>query len=731
MRSTSGVTPETRADVGASLSGLGDATGSRDPASAQLLSSVTKALGLYVRSADPTELFAGLLGDLLALTGSDYGYIAEVLYDEAGDPFLRTWAITNIAWNDETREMYEQFAVLGGGLEFRNLDTIFGWGLREGGRLVVANEPATDPRSSGRPDGHPPLETYLGVPIFHGPELVGQFGVANRRGGYDLQLVHDLAPFTAAVGNLINAYRSDRERAEAQQALADSERRLATLFAHLSDIVTILGEDGTWRSSSPAGTRLLGYPLGHDPEGGVFSLLHPDDVELANTALSEVLSGTRSPDEPVELRVRAADGSYRLLETVGEDLREDPAVEGVVLTSRDVTERREAEAQLRETTAELTALLGSLHDSVLFVDERRRIVFVNEKFCELFGYDAEPAELVGRRTSQIQVQARDLVADPEAFAARIETIYAATEVIEDELVRLRDGRVLERDYTPVALAPDRVGHLWLYRDVTARVAMDEERGRILAHERAMRETMEEQNRSLRELDRLKTEFVATVSHELRTPLSSIVGFAGFLAEDAGALSEEQREYIEIIHRNADRLLTLVGDLLLVARLESGGLDLHLAEMDLAATVRASAAAIGPDALAGGVELALELSPDTTPLFADAGRIDQVLTNLLSNAVKFTPAGGTVRLSTRRDRRRWRVEVSDTGIGIPATELDHLFERFFRGTNVRLEELPGTGLGLAICKAIVDLHGGTLTIESQENVGTTVSVVLPDRVRDGA
>lgn len=697
-------------------------TGARAP---QLLASVTRALGLYVHDARPTELFDVLLEDLLSLTESDYGYIAEVLHDDAGDPFLRTWAITNIAWNDETRALYDDFAVNGGGLEFRNLDTLFGWGLRDGGRLVIANDTGGDPRTSGRPGGHPPLDSYLGMPVYHGPEMVAQFGVANRRGGYDEALVAELEPFAVAVGNLVDAYRSDRERAEAQAALARSERRLTTLFTHLSDIVTVMEADGSWVSSSPAGTRLLGYPEGYDIPGGVFALLHPDDVSVAEAAFTEVLAGERGPADPVELRVRGVDGRYRVLETVAEDLRHEPAVGGIVLTSRDVTERLETEAQLREATAELTALLSSLHDAVLFVDDDRRIVFVNEQFCTLFGYREQPGALVGRQTTGIQGHARDLVTDPDGFAARIDEVYAAEVVVEDELIRLVDGRVFERDYTPVVLGPARSGHLWLYRDVTTRVEIEDERARILAHEREMREAMEEQNRSLRALDRLKTDFVATVSHELRTPLSSIVGFADFLEQDADTLSDEQREYVEIIHRNAERLLSLVGDLLLVARLESGGLEISTGPVDLEATLEAAVAAFGPDARASEVALVLDLDPDRTPLTADPGRFDQVIANLLSNAVKFTPAGGEVRLATVRTPGSWTVEVADTGIGIPAAELDRLCERFFRGTNARLEELPGTGLGLAICKAILDLHGGTLDITSEEHVGTTVRVGFPD------
>ena len=174
-----------------------------------LLESVARTLGEHFRDREPKELFSQLLQDLLTLTSSEFGYIAEVLHDgdHGAAPYLRTWAITDISWNAETRELYRLHAKLGGGMEFRNLDTLFGWGLREGGRLVIANDAATDPRCSGRPDGHPPLDSFAAIPVRRGPALVGQIAVANRPGGYDETLVRRLGPFTSAVGNLIEAYR--------------------------------------------------------------------------------------------------------------------------------------------------------------------------------------------------------------------------------------------------------------------------------------------------------------------------------------------------------------------------------------------------------------------------------------------------------------------------------------------------------------------------------------------
>lgn len=698
----------------------------------RLLECVTRAQSQYFRGADPSELFNGLLVDLLDLTASAYGYIAEVLYDDEGAPYLKTWAITNIAWNDATREMYEQHVVSGEGLEFRNLDTLFGWGLRDGGRVVIANDPAGDPHSSGRPDGHPPLDSYLAVPIFRGATLVGQFGVANRAGGFHEGIVESLRPFTAAAGNLIDALRADNERREAEQERMASEQRLTAVVAHLSEVVTVLGDDGSWVSSSPAGSRLLGYGRGASWTGGIFALLHPDDVGLAREALDEVMAGVRGPDASVDLRVRATDGSYRIFETRGDDLRGNPAIAGVVLTSHDVTERRFTERRLHERSAELATLVANLSDGVLFTDAEQIIVFANQTFCDLFELSQRPEDLVGRPSALIRNRSARMVVDPEEFLERIESKQRSGEPVSAEIVHFHDGRVIECDYTPVEHDTDSRGYLWIYHDVTARTLLDAERLVVLERtisvsmkEREMRLGIEEQNRSLRELDQLKNEFVAAVSHELRTPLTSIVSFADLLSDDAESLSKEQQEFIGIIERNARRLLDIVNDLLLIAELESGGLGIEPVPTRLADLIEQSVAAFGAAVGAKDLTLGLELSTDATLALIDPLRFDQVVANLLSNAVKFTPAGGAIGVSTQRVPGAWSIVVSDTGIGIPRGEVDRLFERFFRGSNARLEALPGTGLGLAITGAIVDLHGGSLDMQSEEGRGTTVTITLPD------
>jgi signal transduction histidine kinase len=226
-------------------------------------------------------------------------------------------------------------------------------------------------------------------------------------------------------------------------------------------------------------------------------------------------------------------------------------------------------------------------------------------------------------------------------------------------------------------------------------------------------------------DAARAQFLALVSHEMRTPLTSIISFSELLRGEAGGLSPQGLRFLGIIERNADRLLRLIDDLLILNRLEAGGLPLVLTEVslpDLAAEAVKNAA---PVAAKSGVTVHLDAG--TGPLVrADARRLTQVLDNLIGNAVKFSHVDGLVRVRLRFVRGTWRIDVSDTGIGIPADEAARLFGPFVRGSNAMVAGLPGTGLGLAIVKSLVEMHGGHVKVESVLDKGTMFSVFLPAR-----
>lgn len=243
-----------------------------------------------------------------------------------------------------------------------------------------------------------------------------------------------------------------------------------------------------------------------------------------------------------------------------------------------------------------------------------------------------------------------------------------------------------------------------------------------AETRELAETFNRMAESLQESERQKDEFFALVSHELRTPLTSIIGYLELVQDDDG-LDEESRGFLEIVDRNARRLLRLVGDMLFVAQVEAGRLSLERTEVDLAAVAEQAVDAAQPSAQRRGVVLNLQTEPVPT-IQGDRDRLGQTMDNLISNALKFTPEGAAITVRVREVRGAVEVAVADEGAGIPAEDLSHLFERFYRSGSASRRTVPGVGLGLSIVKTIVEGHGGDIRIESTEGEGTTVTIRFP-------
>jgi signal transduction histidine kinase len=228
-------------------------------------------------------------------------------------------------------------------------------------------------------------------------------------------------------------------------------------------------------------------------------------------------------------------------------------------------------------------------------------------------------------------------------------------------------------------------------------------------------------------DTQREQFLAVVSHEMRTPLTSIISFSELIRGEADGLTPDGRRYLDIIERNADRLLTLVSDLLMLTRIESGALPLAVAPVDVPRMV--SDAVLGATPVAAKQNISIHLDTrEGPPIVGDYRRLMQVMDNLIGNAVKFSNAGGLVRVTARWSSASgtWRIAVMDSGIGIPPGEVEGLFSRFARGSNARAAGLPGSGLGLSIVKVLTEMHGGHIRVHSVLGTGTTFSVFLPVR-----
>ena len=249
---------------------------------------------------------------------------------------------------------------------------------------------------------------------------------------------------------------------------------------------------------------------------------------------------------------------------------------------------------------------------------------------------------------------------------------------------------------------------------------------------------------LKELDRLKSNFLATVSHELRTPLTSIIGYSEMLREGiAGDMKPEQREFVETIHEKGEQLLELIKGLLDLSKLESGTMTLRKVDLDVTPLIQDVAQTLAPSARKKQVELDWETEPGLPLLWADPERVRQVLLNLTENAIKFTPSGGRVRIQARvslmeqpgaddggglvllpNKRPAIELRVIDNGIGVPEAERERVFDAFYQVDGSSTREQGGTGLGLSIVRRLLDAHDGIVSVEDNQPKGAVFVVTIP-------
>ena len=331
------------------------------------------------------------------------------------------------------------------------------------------------------------------------------------------------------------------------------------------------------------------------------------------------------------------------------------------------SERVEAQRQRLATT------IQSLGDGLVICDRADRVTSLNPRASELV-----PGLRVGA----------------PAHGPGSPLPQVADALVREVTVR-REGEIALA-VTAARLAGPDGGVVWTLRDITERAR----------------------------LEQAKSDFVATASHELRSPLTSIKGFIELLeTTDNANLTERQLEFIHIALQSTDRLAELVNDLLDIARIESGQFEIHPRSIDLRETVTEVAAMIDPRLRAKRQRLELQIYDPRPPALADPVRIRQVVTNLVTNAHLYTPEEGTITLRLEADRQTTTITVADTGRGVAPEEARRLFDRFYRGSADERKS-PGTGLGLAIVKSLVDLHGGTIDVQSTVGVGTTFTVRLP-------
>jgi signal transduction histidine kinase/PAS domain-containing protein len=426
-------------------------------------------------------------------------------------------------------------------------------------------------------------------------------------------------------------------------------------------------------------------------------------------------------------------------------------------------ERKRVERGLKDSEDRYRSVIAALDEGILLIDRDARVLTANASAERILGRPA--SRMMGQRSAEtfagtVDEEGRSVEGDELPFVHSLRSGEPLTNIVL-AIERPGEGEqaVSDRTWISVNAQPLRhSGHeqphaaLASFTDITARKAaeaslraahaeletrVDRRTKQLSDANQALEREAEERERAQRELrhakeaadtaSQAKSAFLASMSHELRTPLNAVIGFSELLEQEIfGALNDKQRAYVGNVLISGRHLLGLVNDILDISKVEAGRMDLACEPTPIGALIDVARSVIAAMASKKGIDLEVDVPGDLPVVTVDPGRIKQVLYNLISNAIKFTASGGTVRVSARVAGEHLQISVADTGVGIAPEHLPRLFREF--------EQLPqragvrpeGTGLGLALTKRLVELHGGTVHVESEPGKGSTFSVFLPLR-----
>jgi two-component system, OmpR family, phosphate regulon sensor histidine kinase PhoR len=478
-------------------------------------------------------------------------------------------------------------------------------------------------------------------------------------------------------------------------AFDPSAAAYAQAFARAPIGMAMIGLDARFREVNDAFCRITGRDR-EDLIGASFeSITHPDDVDDDLAVAIMVVRGDRELFTR-EKRYVWPDGTVRWAEVSASLIRDEHgAPVHFVVHAQDITGRRAAEQELSASEQRFRSAFEDALTGMALVAPDGSIKRVNRVACQMWG--RSPEELEG-----MTIAALTHPDDADGDLARLRAMLDGDS----------DGDRWEKRY----LHPSG-------RITWAEVSTVLVRDAAGAPRHFITQMVDISDR--RRNERLKEEFLATISHELRTPLTSIKGYVDLLGEEDELSPGVRMHAIAAIQRNAERLHRLVEDVQFISQARADTLTMTMCEVQLDRLVLECAEWAAPRATDLGLELNVEVH-ELALESADGDRLTQAVDHLLSNALYYTPPGGRVDVTVGREQNDAVVRVADTGIGLSEEDASQLFERFFRASSAVTAAVPGVGLGLSIVKAIVELHGGTIEVDSVEGAGTAFTVRLPAR-----
>jgi methyl-accepting chemotaxis protein len=589
-------------------------------------------------------------------------------------------------------------------------------------------------------------------------EAVGYYEneVMTRSGELRIVAWHNavLTDQASNISGILSSGEDITERVRAEQALREREEQFRTVADFTYAWEYWLAPDGNHVYVSPACQRITGYDVDEfmqDPNL-LLSIVHPDDRAAFERHFQEFHAEHNAGVGEAEFRVLTRDGRVCWIGHICQSVRgSDGTWLGRRASNRDTTERKQVEEERERFTTQLrtAADLAGRINAILEPDQLMREVVdqLHDRFdlyhVHIYLLDEERRELVLR--AGYGEAGQTMLGGGHSIPLDAEKSLVARAARSREIVLENDIRTAP-DFMPNPLLPDTRCEAAVPLVAGERVlgvfdVQDDEPGRFTSSEVDVFSTLagqiatalqnaafvgeiQETTEKLRQVDRLKNEFMSSMSHELRTPLNSIIGFAEvMLMGISGALPSDVREDVQAIYDNGQNLLTIINDVLDLAKIEAGILTLNLEPIPVASLIEGVRTKNAGLLVGKPIEMLIQVQDDLPPLHADPIRINQILNNLVSNAVKFTKQG-TVTLRAFREADWLCLQVQDTGVGISETDMDKVFERFQQVDGSHARRAAGTGLGLPITRQLVELHGGTIEMRSKLKKGSTFTVRLP-------
>ena len=641
----------------------------------------------YIEHTKPQELYERILNRVVHLSGDEYGFFGEVKKSKKGKLYIKMRTFSKLGESVSMQNFIEQNSPPN--MEFHNTHNLFGTVLQTK-KPVIANDPFRDPRSGGLPKGHPPINSFMALPVFNDDGIVAIIGLANRRGGYDQLLADYLQPLLTAVGHIVVANQFNKRRKLARKNLEQREVLQRRILSTVSDSIVTINMGGFIETANPATEKMFGY-LNEEMLNQHVNKIIPDIFD-ADFYQNYIFNGNAQHHKSEGVRKNG--DKFPIEFMVSEFKIGDEKM--YTVTVIDVSHLSEKESQSEKALQNADSVHSKVKAGSWEVCMKSQIIKANNEVFGIFGIE-HPADKVNFK----EVVDNVLIEDRPIVQLAMEQCLQNNEefVIDVRLI----GKESRQRFIQLQ------GSLANSTDSSSKV--------ITGVVQDVTETSE--------MIRMKDEFITTVSEEIRSPLASIRGSIGALSgQIAKYVTEKEKFLLDTAYQNTDRLIMLINDILDIENIATGKTEFNMEFLECQKVLDSVMAANSKIEKDYGVTYSLNVQGKDIVLIADKYRLMQLLNIVCLNAARHSPVGAVIEINAVIDNAQLLISVQDPGEGIPEDIKSRIFDLYARTEYFRADHPESTGLGLCVAKSIVDRHKGSIDVESELGEGTTVYIRFP-------